>query len=56
MIAPDRNAGFADLAARLAARAAALGKAHAEILAMQSRDDPLRWRKAWLLWPLFARN
>jgi hypothetical protein len=45
-----------DLFARLAARAARLAEARAETALRSRRDDPTRWRRAGLLWPLFAKD
>lgn len=45
------SADFAALAARLTAKARALAEARTA-----RRDDPRRWRKARLLWPLFAKG
>jgi hypothetical protein len=42
--------------ARLAAKARALGRAHAESRLRRQRRDPLRWRLPGLLWPLFAKE
>lgn len=50
-VAPDR--GFA---ARLAAHANRLARAALENRRLADRVDPLRWRKASLLWPLFTRD
>ena len=49
--APDR--GFA---AWLAARAAQIAVASVETTLLASRGDPTRWRRARLLWPLFAKD
>lgn len=46
---PDRQ----PFVARLAAKAAALAEARAEI---RRRADPWRWRTPRLLWPLFAKG
>jgi len=43
-------------AARLAARAAQIGVAAAEAKWLARRGDPARWRRAGLLWPLFAKD
>lgn len=48
---PDRG-----LAARLADRAGALARATIESRLLASQSDPDRWRKAGLLWPLFAKD
>jgi hypothetical protein len=44
------------LAAGLAAKAAALARAHGETVLRARRADPTRWRRARLLWPLFAKD
>jgi hypothetical protein len=46
----------ADFAARLTARAAKLAQAYGAALLRGRRDDPTRWRRAALLWPLFTRD
>ncbi len=51
-VSPDAK-GFA---ARLAARAATLAKAHGESLLRARRNDAARWRSARLLWPLFTKD
>ena len=45
-----------DFAAALAARAALLAKAYGEALLRERRNDPTRWRRAALLWPLFTKD
>ena len=40
--------------AGLVERAAAIARARAATLAL--RDDPARWRRAGLLWPLFTKG
>lgn len=50
MSAPDR--AFDRLAERLLARARALAAERA----LARRDDPRRWRRAGLLWPLFGKD
>lgn len=54
MIAADTDGPFEALAARLFARARRLAAARGESRALARRNDPRRWRKAGLLWPLFA--
>ncbi|MBT2135111.1 hypothetical protein KK137_12300 [Croceibacterium sp. LX-88] len=44
----------AELATRLTAKAELLGKARAEM--RKRRDDPRRWRRSGLLWPLFGKE
>jgi hypothetical protein len=51
-----RIAAGRTFATRLAARAEALARARAEAALRARRDDPARWRKAHLLWPLFTRE
>jgi hypothetical protein len=46
----------ARLVARLAAKAEALARAAAENRRRAARADPARWRRAALLWPLFAKD
>jgi energy-coupling factor transporter transmembrane protein EcfT len=41
---------------QLAARAGAIAQAAAETRALEQRKDPTRWRRAKLLWPLFAKD
>ena len=55
MIRAKATAG-AGFAARLAARAAKLTEACEEARLRARRDDPSRWRRAALLWPLFAKD
>ncbi len=50
--APDAKG----LAARLAARAAAIARAHGESRLRRLRADAVRWRKPGLLWPLFTKD
>ena len=50
--APD----FTALARRLAAKAGALAEARAESATRKTRGDPVRWRKARLLWPLITKG
>lgn len=56
MISATPDPPFASLAKRLAAKAHDLAAARAENRVREERRDPARWRKATLLWPLFARN
>lgn len=44
--------GFDRLAARVLAKARAL----AEQRRLARREDPRRWRRAGLLWPLFGKD
>lgn len=43
-------------AARLADKAAQLAEARGETALRARREDPSRWRRAALLWPLFAKE
>ena len=56
MISASPEPGFGTLVERLAARAEALAQARSETLSAERRNDPGRWRKAALLWPLFGRR
>ena len=56
MISAAFNAASAALADRLAAKARALAEARTENAVLARRGDPLRWRKAALLWPLFTKG
>ncbi|WP_395329955.1 hypothetical protein WBP06_16600 [Novosphingobium sp. BL-8H] len=56
MIAADADKAFDALARRLATRAAALATAYAETQALIARADESRWRRAGLVWPLFAKG
>ncbi|MEP6868459.1 MAG: hypothetical protein ABJA20_08075 [Novosphingobium sp.] len=47
---------FEQLAANLAGQAKALAEAQTAAAALESRNDPLRWRQADLLWPLFTKG
>ena len=51
MIEADAGKALDRLAPRLTAKAAALAKAR-----LRSRNDENRWRRAALLWPLFAKG
>ena len=44
------------LTAQLTARAERLAQAYGEALLRARRDDPTRWRRAALLWPLFTKD
>ena len=41
---------------QLTAKAAALGRARAEIARRSAAADDTRWRRARLLWPLFTKD
>ena len=56
MIRARTDTAFARIAAGLIARARALGQARAASRALIARGDSRRWRRAALLWPLFARK
>jgi hypothetical protein len=56
MISAAVNSDLAALADRLAAKARTLAEARAENSALTRLSDPLRWRKAALLWPLFTKG
>lgn len=43
-------------AARLAAKARTLAQAATEDRWRERRNDPARWRRAALLWPLFTKD
>ena len=45
-----------NLLVRLAAKAASLAEAKVERDALARRNDPSRWRRAALVWPLFAKG
>jgi hypothetical protein len=49
----EAGRAFAD---RLAARAAGIAEARAEAALRARRADPSRWRRAAVLWPLFAKD
>ncbi|MEJ2409981.1 MAG: hypothetical protein P8Y48_11745 [Novosphingobium sp.] len=52
----EAETDFGSLAARLVRRARALATAHIEARTLSGRDDPRRWRRAGLIWPLFAKG
>ena len=56
MTAGTPGASFEALLATLAAKAATLAEAKAERDALARRNDPSRWRRAALVWPLFAKG
>lgn len=56
MIAASPTPGFPELFTKLTAKARTLAEARAARLALEAAHDPRRWRRAALLWPLFARN
>jgi hypothetical protein len=56
MISAQPEPPFEELAQRLEDQAEALARAHAEQRLLALRNDPRRWRRAHLLWPLFAKG
>jgi len=56
MIEASPQPDFAALARRLADRAETLARARAEAMLLARRDDPRRWRRASLLWPLLTKG
>ncbi len=56
MISAQAKPGFETLAARLTAKARALAEASAESDALARQGGASRWRRAALLWPLFAKG
>jgi len=56
MIEGKTRPDFAALARLLADRAETLARARAEEALLARRDDPHRWRRAQLLWPLFTKG
>ncbi|MEP7221675.1 MAG: hypothetical protein ABI673_03295 [Novosphingobium sp.] len=56
VITATTQPGFDELAARLASQAKALAEAATAQTALQSRNDPTRWRQADLLWPQFTKG
>lgn len=56
MVQADATASFAALDRRLAERAEKIAAAHAEMRALTTRGDESRWRRADLVWPLFAKG
>jgi hypothetical protein len=51
-----RSAADSGFGARLVARAKALAEARAGRAALARRNDPRRWRRAALLWPLIVKG
>jgi hypothetical protein len=47
---------FDDFARRLVSRAETLAAARAETRRLAARGDESRWRRADLVWPLFAKG
>ncbi len=56
MISGDAATGFDALAVRLEQKAKAIAEAAARSSSLGARGDPLRWRSARLLWPLFTKG
>ena len=56
MIAATPQPGFDDLVSQLAEMAAALAVAGAQSNQLAKTADPLRWRTASLVWPLFTAS
>ena len=56
MISAEPDPPVDALTRLLVKRAAALAEARIEDLLLEQRDDPRRWRRAGLLWPLFAKG
>ncbi len=54
MIGNDAGKAFDAIAVRLEALAKAIAVARAEAQVLARRGDPLRWRRAALLWPTFT--
>ncbi|GGN43752.1 hypothetical protein GCM10011349_08240 [Novosphingobium indicum] len=52
----EAEADFASLTARLTGKARTLAVAHIAARALARRGDARRWRRARLLWPLFAKG
>lgn len=55
-ITTDAAVSFGELAARLTKRARILAEAHAAARRLETRQDESRWRRAGLVWPLFAKG
>lgn len=56
MITASTEPSFDELTARLAEMARALAEAQAANAALVRRSDPVRWRQASLVWPLFTAS
>lgn len=56
MIAAKLAGASRDFAVRLADKAARFAQARGETLLRDRREDPSRWRRAALLWPLFVKD
>ena len=56
MIEAEADTAFAALTVRLTRKAARLAEAHAQRRRLAKRDNPARWRRASLVWPLFGQG
>jgi hypothetical protein len=54
MIETDASPAFEALAGRLEQQAAALAEARAQASQLARTNDPARWRRPDLVWPIFA--
>lgn len=52
----EAEADFASLTARLTGKVRTLAVTHIAARALARRGDARRWRRARLLWPLFAKG
>lgn len=52
----EARVDFGNLAERLTRRAEALAEAHAESRKLAAQGNETRWRRAALVWPLFAKG
>lgn len=56
MIDAEASRGFDAWATQLERKAVALAEARARSALLARREDARRWRRAQLLWPLFAKG
>jgi hypothetical protein len=56
LIKASAGAALDALPSRLIEKAAALATAHGRTRLLARRQDERRWRRAGLLWPLFAKG
>ena len=56
MITAQPSPSLDDLVTQLTQQAAALAEANARSAQLASRQDPVRWREASLVWPLFTSS
>ncbi|MBV1918971.1 MAG: hypothetical protein KUG65_13045 [Sphingomonadaceae bacterium] len=56
MIKAEISGSLEGFAVRLAHKAAAIASARIASRQLARRDDPRRWRRPGLLWPLFAKG